>query len=44
MRWGRDPSVEFGSPVSHEVVYDILSDETLDDEDGGNELRINEAQ
>ena len=40
----RDSSVEFASPLSHEVVYDPSSDKTLDDEDGADELGIDEGQ
>ena len=40
----RDLSVELASLLSPEVVYDPSSDETLDDEDGGDELGIDEGQ
>ena len=40
----RDSSVELASSLSLEVVYDPLSDMTLDDEDGGDELGIDDGQ
>ena len=44
MRCWRDSSAELASPLSPEGVYDPSSDETLDNEDGGDELGIDEAQ
>ena len=40
----RDSSVELACPLTPEVVYDLLSDETLEDKNVGDALGIDEGQ